>query len=274
MLRVESVCSDDSSSDRGEYMNVNSFHSTINSLFGELLEQFKNEGEYAFYEFGPEQIHRVGFATNMTPEIVRQAMDQQVQLIITHHDAWNFIFGMREECHRLLKQHGVHHFFIHLPLDYAKFGTCNTLLEALGATIVYDSQHVDGMTIPGVGELPTPIPFEEMVGRISSVLNEEVFSWKNSDRLIRRIGMITGAGHATEQIREADSLGCDVYITGEKSLYSVQYAQYIGMNMIVGSHTFTEVLGVRSLVEHIKAQHPSLEVVWLKEEHVETSHTN
>lgn len=24
-------------------MNVNSFHSTINSLFGELLEQFKNE---------------------------------------------------------------------------------------------------------------------------------------------------------------------------------------------------------------------------------------
>jgi len=111
----------------------------------------------------------------MTPDIIRQAVDRKVDLILTHHDAWDFMYGMKEECHQLLRHYGIH----------------------------------------------------------------------------------------------AHEAGCDVYITGEKTLYTIQYAQYIGMNLIVGSHTFTEIFGVRSLAAQISEQFPDIEMVALKEAHFE-----
>lgn len=60
-----------------------------------------------------------------------------------------------------------------------------------------------------------------------------------------------------------------MYITGEKILYTVQYAQFIGMNLIVGSHTFTEIFGVRTLSEKLKEKYSYLEIVELIEEHFE-----
>ncbi len=32
-------------------------------------------------------------------------------------------------------------------------------------------------------------------------------------------------------------LGCDAYFTGEKILYTIQYAKQANINLIVGSHT-------------------------------------
>ena len=36
----------------------------------------------------------------------------------------------------LLEEHDIAHFYIHLPLDYAEFGTCNSLLRELGWNIL------------------------------------------------------------------------------------------------------------------------------------------
>ncbi|MGZ9583685.1 Nif3-like dinuclear metal center hexameric protein [Paenibacillus marinisediminis] len=243
---------------------------TFKRLFGEWLDQFEEGEEYAHYHYGPEEIHRIGYSTNITPDIVRQAAEKQVQLIITHHDAWNFMYGMKEECHALLKEHHINHLFVHLPLDYAEFGTCYSLFEVLGIeNLIQRSVHEEDRSVPGVGELDVPITFEELVDKVKNELAEDVKSWKNSDRLIKRIGILTGAGNSTDNIRDAFDLECDVYITGEKSLYTVQYAQYMGLNLIVGSHTFTEIFGVRSFAQKIKELHPDVEIVQLIEEHVE-----
>ncbi|MDQ0878624.1 putative NIF3 family GTP cyclohydrolase 1 type 2 [Paenibacillus sp. V4I3] len=83
------------------------------------------------------------------------------------------------------------------------------------------------------------------------------------------MGIITGAGNSTKNILDAVKLGCDAYLTGEKTLYTVQYAQYVGMNLIVGSHTFTEIFGVRSLVEQIKKKFNHIETIELFEDHFE-----
>ena len=57
---------------------------------------------------------------------------------------------------------------------------------------------------------------------------------------------------------------CDVYITGEKVLYTIEYAKLAGINLIVGSHTFTEVFGVESLAKKIKDKYKDIEIVRLK----------
>ncbi|GGA16051.1 hypothetical protein GCM10008018_70870 [Paenibacillus marchantiophytorum] len=50
---------------------------------------------------------------------------------------------------------------------------------------------------------------------------------------------------------------------------TIQYAKFIKMNLIVGSHTFTEIFGVKSLSEKIKEKYESLEIIELVEDHIE-----
>ncbi|WP_282942365.1 Nif3-like dinuclear metal center hexameric protein [Paenibacillus sp. RC67] len=251
-------------------MKAEQWMKTMNVIFGDLLTQFDEGEEFAFYKYGPESIHRIGYATNITPDIIRQAADHKIDLIMTHHDAWHFIYGMKEECHDLLRIHGIHHFFVHLPLDYADFGTCPSLLKAIGTDrLIQPSIHHETRSVPGIGEFNLTLTLEELHERMKTVLDEDVRVWKHSNKRIERVGLVTGAGNSTLSIRDAHEAGCDVYITGEKTLYTIQYAQYIGMNLIVGSHTFTEIFGVRSLTEKLSERFPYLEFIELKEAHIE-----
>lgn len=43
----------------------------------------------------------------------------------------------------------------------------------------------------------------------------------------------------------------------------------MGMNLIVGSHTFTEVFGIESLAERVKRRFSDIEIVRLTEDHLE-----
>lgn len=251
-------------------MQSEQWMNSMKLVFGDLLLQFEEGEEYAFHAYGPAIIQRIGYTTNLTPEVIRQAVSLGADLIVTHHDAWSFLYGMKEECHELLRKYGVHHFFVHLPLDYADFGTCPSLLRALGIDrIVQPSIHHEARSIPGIGEFHVPLSLEELKHRMDLVLEEEVRMWKHSNKPIQRVGLVTGAGNSTFSMRDALEAGCDVYITGEKTLYTIQYAQYIGMNLIVGSHTFTEIFGVRSLISKIRELFPSIETIELKEAHVE-----
>ncbi|HCQ89819.1 MAG TPA: hypothetical protein DIU45_08840 [Clostridium sp.] len=86
---------------------------------------------------------------------------------------------------------------------------------------------------------------------------------------MKKVGVVTGAGFSAINMKEAVDLGCDAYFTGEKILYTIQYAKQANINLIVGSHTFTEIFGVESLCELIKNFYKDIEVVKIEEEHIE-----
>ncbi len=86
-----------------------------------------------------------------------------MDLLITHHDAWPFLFGMKEACLRILEDADIAHFFIHLPLDDADFGTSASLVNCLGGHIIdrtdlYMEQFYCGRTV----EFQPSIPFAEV----------------------------------------------------------------------------------------------------------------
>ncbi|NMM52893.1 Nif3-like dinuclear metal center hexameric protein [Paenibacillus aquistagni] len=251
-------------------MNEYQLCAAISELFGDLLDQFKDAGEYGFNHRTGRTIQRLGYCTNLTPELIEQAKDKQVDFIITHHDAWEFIFGMKEECLKRLQNYRIGHFYVHLPLDYAEFGTCNSLFKEIGnVAIIKQSQHVNGTSTIGIGELTSSISFDDFTARVADVLHEDIKAWPYGQSMVKRIGMITGAGSNTNEIRSAKEQHCDVYMTGEKSLYTIQYAKFAGINLLVGSHTFTEIFGVRSFAQKLQAAYPSIELVYLAEEHFE-----
>lgn len=218
---------------------------------------------------GAEEIKRIGYCTNLTLDTVEEAVRNDVNLMVTHHDAWDSMFGLKEACRERLLEAGISHYFNHLPLDDCDFGTNNSLAERLGLRVVEKSHLEDGFHCGRLTEFGEAVTFECLVGRLESILEEPVQAWKSRRSPIRRVGLVCGGGGSTPDVREAFEKGCDAYITGERTLYTIEYARFVGMDLIIGSHTFTEVFGVESLAKIIEQGFRGTEIVRLTEDHLE-----
>lgn len=249
-------------------MNLEQFQKSIEKLFDKrLLESF--DDDYGFTNKSNNAISRIGYSTNLSIEVIEQAANNNIDLLVTHHDAWDFIFGLREACVKKLKEYNISHFWIHGPLDYVEFGTATSLMNAIGMDEIVKFSIFDENEYPGIGEFSNPMEFSVLVERMEKQLNEPIRCWKNNNKLVKKVGVLTGAGNSTNHIKTAAEEGCDTYITGEATLYSIQYAQFAGINLVVGSHTFTEIFGVESLVKKIQDLNDGITIVRLEESHFE-----
>ena len=251
-------------------MLVKDFENFIYDTFTkEKLEIVKDKGEYGFTNIGYEEIIKVGYCTNLTIESAEESARNHVNLLITHHDAWEWMTGIKAEALEILNQNKITHFYIHLPLDDAEFGNNTSILRRLGFEVIDKFSNDEGMYCGRIGERDKAITFEDLVTKIEGLLDEPVHAWKNNDRLIKRIGVVTGAGFSAIDVKDARDLGCDLYLTGEKILYTVQYAKYCKIDLVVGSHTFTEIFGLETLAKMLSEKYPMLEIVRISEEHIE-----
>lgn len=244
-----------------------------------ILSLFNTKDNEHFYEEsgitvrGTDEVKKIGYCTNLTIDTIEEARKNDVDLIITHHDAWEFIYGLKEACKEKLLKYNISHYFNHLPLDDCDFGTNNSLIKKLGLEIIERTHEEDKFFCGRIAEFEKEITFNALVEKLENILEEPVQSWKFKDGRIKRVGLVCGGGGFTTDVREAVERNCDVYITGEKVLYTIEYAKFAGINLIVGSHTFTEIFGVESLAMKIKDKYKNIEVVRLKEEHLEAIHS-
>ncbi len=238
-----------------------------------LLSLFKDEkldgrmdSEWGFYNEIDKDIRKIGYATNLTPETIHEAIKNNADMIITHHDAWAFVYGMKEKCLSLLKENHISHAFFHAPLDDADFGTSSSLANALNVTNSYKAIPYEEIYHAGViGRLEKPVEFEHLTKELSNILCEPIKAFKNNRNPVSKICVATGAGNMTHDIKIAVDNNCDTYVTGEYNLYSQQYAKFAGINLMVGSHTNTEILGVIQLVNTL-IENTDIEAVRLSEE--------
>ena len=216
-------------------------------------------------------VTRIGYSTNLTPEVVESAIQHEVDLVITHHDAWEFIYGMKAECKEMLTKNRISHLFAHLPLDAADFGTATALARALGGEAKEKIALYEGFLCGRICALPAPLGFQDFVNLVQDVCEENVQFWRNSDKPVRTVGVVPGGGLHTSYVKECVNRDCDLYITGEKNLYMVLYAKYAGIHLVVGSHTFTEIFGVEALVNLLANEYLEIEAVRLHEPHLENT---
>jgi dinuclear metal center YbgI/SA1388 family protein len=253
-------------------MKTRDFERLLPQLFGKWLSTFEDEGEYGFTYRVEKDIKKIAYATNLTPETVEKAAKVNADLLITHHDAWDFLYGMREVCVEELEKHEISHFFIHSPLDFIHFGTCTALFEQIDIDeITSYSTYENDKEYPGIGTFNKSLSFSKLKNRLEHKLEEPVKAWQNNNRPVKKVAILTGAGNNSALIKYAKENGCDAFITGERTLYSVQYAKFAGMNLYVGSHTYTEIFGVENLALKIQEAYPVLEIIRINEEHIESA---
>lgn len=251
-------------------MRLDDIEQYIRSLFNTIdNENFDKESGITVR--GIEEIKSIGYCTNLTLETIEEAKKCNVDLIITHHDAWEFIYGLKDACKEKLLEYNISHYYNHLPLDDCDFGTNNSLAERLGLKIIEKSNEEDGFYCGRIAEFQEEISFKELVDKLEDILEEPVKAWQFKDGNIKKVGFVCGGGGFTSDVKVAVDKDCDVYITGEKVLYTIEYAQFAKINLIIGSHTFTEIFGVESLAKKIKEGVHDLDIIQLKEEHLEAS---
>ena len=217
----------------------------LNDLFGaRLLDEHPDE--WGITDRCPDP-SAIGYATTITPRSIPAALDLGADVIVTHHDAWSFMFEQRERVYELLRQESLTHVWAHLPLDLADFGTSAALLSEAGCAEVWKPTEGEVR----IGELEGPTDFDGIRAVLDSLLQERPRSQHDSGRAIRRIGCVTGAGVYTSCIQDAMPHGIDLYLTGETSLYLCEYAVHHGISVLVYSHNHTELPGVRAFAERL-----------------------
>jgi putative NIF3 family GTP cyclohydrolase 1 type 2 len=192
----------------------------------------------------------LGFATTLTPTVIRQAIAKDIDLLVTHHDSWDFMLEERNTSLELLAQHQISHVWCHAPLDAADFGTSAALLTLTGCQLVETIAQGDGR----IGELPEPFPLSAIKELLNGKLSETPCREHAANRLVTRIACVTGAGAMTKYLAEALAFRIDLYITGETSLYLLEFARFHNINVLIYSHNYTEIFGTQNLANKIAGQ--------------------
>ena len=173
---------------------------------------------------------------------------------------------MLEERHtsiELLAQHQISHVWCHAPLDAVDFGTAAALLTITGCRVVETFAKGSGR----IGELPRPFHLSDVRKLLDDQLLESPCRVHDANRLVSRIACVTGAGVMTEYLAEALGYGIDLYLTGETSLYLLEYASFHHVNVLIYSHNYTEIFGTKNLAKKIADQLGIKEIVRLDEPH-------
>ena len=201
---------------------------------------FKDYAPNGLQVEGKPEIHRIVLGVSASQALIDHACSMGADCILVHH-GWFWkgerseVVGMKQRRLKALLKNDINLIAYHLPLDaHEEVGNNAEIARVLGLEI---EQRAGSLELLCVGEAGAEV---------------------------RRVGWCSGA--AQDELVEAASLGCDVYISGEISERTTYEARENGILYLACGHHATETLGIRALGRHIKNLWPELEIFWFDDE--------
>ena len=194
------------------------------------------------------RVHRIAAAVDASLATVRMAIAAKADLLVVHHGLfwaatvpWT---GLKYELLRLLLDHDVAVYSVHLPLDaHPKLGNNALLCHALGLKGLQPFFECKGRKIGLRGELA--IDRQELARRLGRAVAGPVKLISGGSSRCRRIGVVTGGAGAELKLAAAE--GVDTFITGEGPHWTFSVAEELGINVLYGGHYASETFGVKAL---------------------------
>ena len=200
---------------------------------------FKDYAPNGLQVEGKPEIHRIVLGVSASQALIDHACSMGADCILVHH-GWFWkgerseVVGMKQRRLKALLKNDINLIAYHLPLDaHEEVGNNAEIARVLGLEI------------------------EQRAGSLELLCVE-------AGAEVRRVGWCSGA--AQDELVEAASLGCDVYISGEISERTTYEARENGILYLACGHHATETLGIRALGRHIKNLWPELEIFWFDDE--------
>lgn len=188
-----------------------------------------------------DNLHHILLTLDLTLKVVEEAIDKQVNLIITHHPFFYTPLQqilLDEEKGQIIAKmlhHRINLYTMHTNLDVGSFGVNDTLAAKLSLQNIQGTVEKDHFIRYGHIE---PMRLYDFAQYVKKHLNQEgVRIAGHPDTTISQVGIIGGSGGQEEECIHAKNIGCDCLITGEIKLHIAQFAQSIGLNLIEVAHS-------------------------------------
>ena len=231
---------------------------------GELAAEWDNVG---LLVGAPEaQVYRVLVALDITADVVEEAMEHEVDLIVAHHPVMN-VRWHEQEMQTLradtrlgsllirMIQSGVSAICMHTNLDAAQGGVNDMLAQALELENIRPLGE-DG--IGRVGDLPEELSVPDFLAHVKDRLRPNGIRYTPGRPVVRTVGV--GGGACGEYLFRAAELGCDAYVTAD-----LKYNQFLDdrppdLTLIDAGHFPTEDVICPVLVDYLRERFPGLAV--------------
>ena len=239
-------------------LNMNPLLSYLESLFPlELAETWDNVGLL----LGDPQraVRNILTCLTVTPEVVAEALEEHVDLIVSHHPfpfhAVKRITTETPTGKMLWDLIGakIAVYSPHTAHDNAATGINQQLAEMLELTQVEPLSLTSGR----VGLLPQPIAFSELVEKVRQLLRLPHLQYIDSGKAqVSKIAI--GCGAAGEFLEQAAAKNADVLLIGETRFHTYLEAKALSVSLIMPGHYASERFAMERLAERIAIQFPYL----------------
>lgn len=223
-------------------------------------DQFLDYGPNGVQVPGADEVAVIATGVTASLELISRAAAHGADLLIVHHGLiWDWdprtIDRLLADRLKALFAHDMSLAMYHICLDaHPDLGNNARLAQALGAQQIDPfGRHGDrtiGVVATFAGE---GIPIAELRERVSTATGQRPFCWESGPPVVRRLGMVTGAGamEGTRWLRDSARAGFDAYLTGEATEHTMMEARELGIHFVAAGHYATETFGVRALGQHL-----------------------
>lgn len=241
-------------------------------------------------------VSRVLTCLTVTDEVVQEAIDLEVQLIVSHHPLpfkpLNRITNATQTGRLLLKcaRHGIAIYSPHTAWDNAaqginwqlgqileleamepmsRFSGDTEIVSTLGATSEDGTASEQTAVAVGQGRMGRVAP-STSIGQLQQRLRAELgdIRWRSThadEHCVTKVGIICGSGGSYWS--EASKRGCDALLTGEATYHQCLEAEANGVALMLVGHFASEFFAMKKLAAILAASHEGLVAECSSREH-------
>lgn len=206
-----------------------------------------------------QHVHKIMVALDLSPEVAEQAIEQECDIIITHHP---YYFSLpktlavtdtkMEVLYELIK-HDIALYAAHTNLDAAKGGVNDVLAARLGLDEVTEIPRKDcpEQGLARIGVLDEPMALKDFAAKVRDDLGAEHLTYAGGDEAVYKVAVVGGSG--ADFMEDALAAGADTLVTGDLKYHVAQKALNLGLNVVDGTHQLTESPVVDKLEQVLQA---------------------
>lgn len=230
----------------------------------ELEEDWDNCGMQI--NMGNGEVNRVLVALEVTKGVISEAMDKNVDFIITHHpllfDKIDVVDNNDIKGNYMIDliKRGISVYSAHTTFDEAFGGNNEYLADLIGLSRVRKMknkkpalkgaarEHVVGR----MGNFAEPITMEATCRLVEDALDVkgELKTVGNPNKIISTVGLCSGSG--SDSMKAAIKNGCDLFITGDIRHHEAQVAKESGLCVIDAGHYGTERIFTENFADKLR----------------------
>ena len=210
-------------------------------------------------------VERVLVALDITPDVIREAIDEKYDLIVSHHPfincAWNPVQTIRNDDQQgkglidLIRAR-ISAICMHTNLDVAQGGVNDVLAEKLGLMQVEMMPGGDNIVRSGV--LEKEISLSEFLSSVHEQLKPNGIRFADGGKNVCLVAV--GGGACGEYFRAAAACGCDTFVTSDVKYNQFLDAKELGLNLIDAGHYPTEDGICSAIAQHLSNKFPNLTI--------------